>query len=271
MIKLSGYHVHTEFCDGRSKMEDTVKEAIARGCPEIGFTPHSPLPCVSDWEMKKEFEVPYLETVDFLRKQYEKQIKVYKGIEFDITSDIDTGKYDYVIGSVHDIHRGDKYYSVDRSVNDTRLAINEAFGGDPYAYCEEYYSRVATVYQRTKCNIIGHFDLVTKFIEIDPAFDENHPRYRKAADSAFDILAQTPAIFEVNTGAIHRKYRTTPYPSKFILDRIKSLGKPVVVTPDSHSADTVDFLIDEWGERLVDMGIDVVTSMAEILKITSNI
>ena len=90
--------------------------------------------------------------------------------------DLDKYEYDYIIGSVHSVCSGGKSYSVDESAETTLRAINEGFGGDAYAYCEAYYESVSRIYEKTKCDIIGRFDLVTKFIEESPIFSESHPR-----------------------------------------------------------------------------------------------
>ena len=46
-------------------------------------------------------------------------------------------------------------------------------------------------------------------------------------------------IFEINTGAISRGYRTAPYPGPALLRAIREMGGRICVTSDSHSADTV--------------------------------
>ena len=61
-------------------------------------------------------------------------------------------------------------------------------------------------------DIVGHFDLLTKFNERRCFFDEESPAYRRAALRAMEALVAAGKIFEVNTGAISRGYRSTPYP-----------------------------------------------------------
>ena len=58
-----------------------------------------------------------------------------------------------------------------------RKCVEELFGGDWYRYTDAYYDQVAFLPERTGCDWIGHFDLVTKFNERAPAFDEESPRY----------------------------------------------------------------------------------------------
>jgi histidinol-phosphatase (PHP family) len=76
--------------------------------------------------------------------------------------------------------------------------------------------------------------------------DPNHPRYLAAAYGAIDALLPTGAIFEINTGALSRLWRTSPYPAPALLDYIKSHGGRVVLTGDSHAAETLCYAFDDW-------------------------
>ena len=267
-MRYSTYHAHTEFCDGRSTARQMILAAIEQGCPEIGFSGHSPLPYENDWSMRSERVDDYVFELEKLRKEFEKQIKVYIGVEYDLISPPMTQKFDYVIGSVHHVICGERRFDVDHTAEIQRSAFDIGFGGDPLSYAESYFSQVAEIYDRTHCDIIGHFDLLLKFNEREHLFDTKHKRYRDARDAALERLLGTPAVFEVNTGAISRGYRTEPYPERAVLDRIREAGKPVVVTSDSHSADTVTFLLDETAEALEAQGIHCIRSMDELLSYT---
>ena len=97
----------------------------------------------------------------------------------------------------------------------------------------------ADVIARTHADLIGHFDLITKYNEKNALFDEESPRYLDAAFSALDALLETGRPFEVNTGAISRGYRSRPYPALPLLRRIAQKGGRVVLSSDSHSAKTL--------------------------------
>ena len=103
-------------------------------------------------------------------------------------------------------------------------AVDQAFGGDVYLAVEQYYSNVSNVLEKFPADIIGHIDLITKFNEIEPYIDVNNPRYIKAWQTAVDKLIPYNKPFEINTGAISRGYRTTPYPAPDILAYIKQKG-----------------------------------------------
>ena len=232
-MNLSNYHTHTHYCDGKDSPEELVLEAIRLGCPELGFSGHSNLP-FADWTMSEAGTAAYIGEIRRLQEKYRDRIRLYLGIEYDICSDLDTSPFDYVIGSVHYLYRDGCYLPVDESREDQITLVNEHYGGDFYSFVEDYYAAVSEVCEKTKCDIAGHFDLVTKFNEGGSLFDTSHPRYRKAALEAMDRLLQHPAVFEINTGAMSRGYRTSPYPESFLLQELETRGVPLILSSDCH-------------------------------------
>ena len=119
-----------------------------------------------------------------------------------------------------------------------------------YAFAEAYYATETRVVEVTKCDIIGHFDLITKFIEQEPAFDVHHPRYVKAWQNAVDELLKTGKPFEINTGAISRGYRTEPYPSREIRDYIRAHGGKMILSSDSHQIETKAYKFEDYIDEI---------------------
>ncbi len=95
--------------------------------------------------------------------------------------------------------------------------------------------------EKTDADIIGHFDLITKFNEGEEFFSESDPRYIKAVDLALSKLLKTERPFEINTGAMSRGYRSVPYPSKNILTKIYEGGGKVIISSDCHDKDYLDY------------------------------
>lgn len=244
MIK-SNYHTHTFFCDGKDSPEDIVKEAIKRNFDVIGFSAHAYTPMDNSWCMSLENTKKYKEEIMRLKEEFKGKIKILIGLELDYFSDIDTSFCDFTIGSVHYVEKNGKYYDVDNTPEIFQKAIVEGYGGDAYAFVEDYYSLVGDIYKKTKCDIIGHFDLITKFNEQNNFFDTEHSRYKQAAYSAAKKLLSENIPFEVNTGAISRGYRTEPYPAKDVLEIIAKENGCVVINSDSHQKETLDFYFDE--------------------------
>ena len=267
-MALPTYHTHTTFCDGRDSAEDMIKAAIKLGLEEIGFSGHAPMPFATNWCMTKEGEREYFKTVTALKEKYKDKIRVFVGVEFDAYSSPSDIPYDYVIGSVHHVVKDGVYLTVDESKETTRANIMNYYGGDAYSYVEDYYLAVSRVYEATRCDIIGHFDLVTKFIDKDPLFSESHPRYVNARNHALTALLKTPAVFEINTGGIYRGYRDVTFPSLDLAKEIYERGGKLVINSDTHSKKSIDFMLSDIGGALDSMSVKYLTSMKHILAVT---
>ena len=260
----STYHSHSKYSDGKNTLEEMVQSAIACGMKEIGFSDHAPMPFDCEWSVKEEKIQDYINEALGLKEKYKGQITIYLGIEQDYYS-IAPLNYEYILGSVHYVYKNGKYLPVDLSAKAMQDFINKHYDGDAYSYCEDYFELVGDLYNKTKCQIIGHFDLVTKFNEQLPLIDINHPRYVKAYTKALEKLLKAPVIFEINTGAISRGYRTSPYPDDNIIDIIAKAGKPFAICSDTHSVDSVATNLESERERLEKKGYKYIKSLKEIL------
>ena len=179
--------------------------------------------------------------VSALREQYAGKLDILCGVEQDYYSLEPTVPYDYVIGSVHYLLAGGAFLPVDESPEQLRAGAEKAFGGDLYAFAEAYFETVGRVAEIPGCSVIGHFDLIAKFNEQTPLFDENHPRYVKAWQAAAEKLLRSGLPFELNTGAISRGYRSVPYPAPDILRWLASRGARFLLSSDSHAKETLRY------------------------------
>ncbi len=230
------FHVHSNYSDGNDSIEEMVQAAIARGFAALGMTDHAYMDDPGrDWGMPLERVEAYQEELSMLKEKYRGKIDLLCGIEQDIDSPLGVEGYDYVIGSVHAVKKAGKLFEVDDSLEQVQENLRLYFP-DPYEYVEEYYRRLGALPKTFSPDIIGHFDLLTKWQQKAPLFDEAHPRYREAAEEALKKLIPTGALFEVNCGAIGRGYRTTPYPAPPLLRSIYERGGQVIVTGDCHNA-----------------------------------
>ena len=104
---------------------------------------------------------------------------------------------------------------------------------------EAYYQQLADFISKVKPDIVGHFDLVTKYNEKYGYFDSESDKYKKAALTALDVVLDAGTAVEINTGAMTRGYRTAPYPARFLLERILQRNGKVIITSDTHSVTTI--------------------------------
>ena len=127
-----------------------------------------------------------------------------------------------------------------------RAGADRHFGGDIYAFAEAYFDTVGRVPEIPGCSVIGHFDLIAKFNEQTPLFDESCPRYVAAWQAAAEKLLLSGLPFELNTGAMSRGYRSVPYPAPPILRYLAERGARFLLSSDSHSPGTLCFGFDTW-------------------------
>ena len=164
--------------------------------------------------MRRENIPAYQAQIAALKEEFRDRIHILCGIEQDYFSDMPTDGYDYVIGSLHSLSKNANE-AIDHSPEITMVLIDNRFGGSYTKYAEEYFRLETDVVKRTNCNIIGHFDLATKFNDVLGFLETDE--YFTHAFTALDELLKYDRIFELNVGAMTRGYRKTPYPSVPIL------------------------------------------------------
>ena len=252
-------HTHCTYCDGKNTLEEMVLAAIDKGFSSLGFSSH----CFSNLSYDEcgiktasDYET-YLSEVEALKQKYKNQISIYRGIELEsrIKDELYPNpdpRLDYSIGSIHWFYLDSMCWEVDYKA-EILLQAKESFGGFR-PLIESYYNEVIEFAKHSSYSITGHIDLVTKFSELNSFGFENESWYRDAALSAAESVVKCGKLIEINTGAISRGYRTTPYPDPFILKRLAELNAPIIVTTDCHSANNIDIKYDETVSMLPSYG-----------------
>ena len=240
MMGHQNLHTHSTFCDGILSAEDMVEAAIKVGCDSLGFSEHSYVEFDPVYSMTQENTRKYVKEINRLKEKYAGRIEIFLGLERDYYSEIETDlEFDYILGAVHHFEKDGLYVCVDNGAEMQRASVDKYCGGDFYSLAEEYFAVAADIANKTKADIIGHFDLVAKYNSGGRFFDESHPRYVSAALDAMDELLKKCRLFEVNTGAMYRMGKTEPYPSIFLLKELKKRGGEVLLSSDSHSAESL--------------------------------
>jgi histidinol-phosphatase (PHP family) len=260
MNVLSNLHTHTTFCDGVNTPEEVVKSAIDKGLASIGFSGHGYTPydlryCMKDTE-------GYIAEITRLKEKYHGIIPIFLGSEEDAFAPVDRSRYDYIIGSSHYFHLGDKYLPIDSSFDYFKACL-EAFNYDLPRMAETYFSTFCAYLQARKPDVIGHFDLITKFDELGEPYFTGKAEYRCTAEKYALEALKCGSLFEVNTGAISRGYRTTPYLGEDMLHVLKKNGAGLILSSDSHAADTIVFNFDETRRYLRDFGFEQAYTFTE--------
>lgn len=256
---VANYHTHTSFCDGKNTPEEIVLYAIEKGCSSMGFSGHGYTPFDVRYCMKDT--AGYLTELARLKKKYGDKIELYCGAEEDAFSYVERKNFDYIIGSSHYFYVGGKYYPIDSNYDYFKQCL-EVFDQNVIKLAETYYSTFVRYILKRKPDIIGHFDVITKFDEIDTQRFLNNPDYWNIAEKYITIAAEADVIFEVNTGAMSRGIRKTPYLGERLLYILKEKGSKVMLSSDSHSIDTFHFSFDEMEVLLREVGFDGVYELS---------
>lgn len=251
---LANYHTHSTFCDGKNTPEEIVRYSIENGFDAIGFsghgyTPHDLRYCMKDTE-------GYIAEIKRLKDKYKNKIQIYLGVEEDAFSPVNRADFDYIIGSCHYYLADGTHYPIDSNFDYFKRCL-EVFKYDAVRMAESYYGFFCDYIARRKPDVVGHYDLITKFDEVDEVQRFlNNPEYLEVAEKYIREVMKTDVIFEINTGAISRGFRKMPYPQEPLLKIIRDNGGKVALGSDSHTVETLDYYFKESKKYLSDLGFE---------------
>ena len=232
---IGDYHTHTNFCDGKNTPEEMLGAAIGKGLKYYGFSSHSHLEYDESWNMSAQSQEEYIKEVQTLKEKYKDKITVLLGCEYDMLSDNDLSRFDYVIGSCHSLLPNGNYVSVDHSEQSFVDGVNEHYDGDFYAAVKDYYELISKAADMKEITFIGHFDIISKYNIGCKYFNENDPRYEEPMYKALDRLVKAGKPFELNTKLVFYANPSEPLLSTHKwLDAMSELGAGILINSDAH-------------------------------------
>ncbi len=240
----SNFHTHSTYCDGKNSPREMVERALELGFTSLGFSGHAcgPAP-LDEFSMTPAGTDAYKAELAALKAEYADRIKLFCGLELDLYSTTAPTGYDFTIASVHYIKKGEKYLAIDHSAADEAENVDKFYGGDFDAYCEDYYKLVVESAKLLSPTFMGHIDLPMKYADINHRVES--ARYLEAAHAAISEICRMGIPFEINTGAIARQLRTTPYPSEKLLRMIHDGGARILINSDCHRKEYLNCAYDE--------------------------
>ena len=255
---LANFHTHSTFCDGKNTPEEVVLAAVDQGMDSLGFSGHAYTEFDLRYCMKDTSA--YVSEIKRLKEKYKGEIQIYLGVEEDAYCPADRELFDYIIGSSHYFCVDGSYYPIDSSYDHFKKCL-DLFNSDAVAMAHAYYRPFCRYINERRPDIIGHFDLITKYDELDrPMFLENK-EYNKVAEHYISEASRSGSLFELNTGAIARELRSSPYPAENLLYVLKKEGSGLILSSDSHRSDTICFGFGEARKYLKDIGFTFVYTL----------
>ena len=240
MKNICSVHTHSTMCDGESTLAEMARAAWEAGAVSFGASGHSHTPIPEDEGGVLPADMTaYRREVLRLREEYAGRMDVLLGIELDNCADVTAEGFDYWIGSAHRLRGpGGTWHTVDWDAERLERCLREEFEGNSLMMARYYYDEVRRMAEK-RPTILGHVDLIAKFNEEGYFFDEESPRYRAAALDALHAADPKETLLEINTGAMSRGCRETPYPSLSLLREWRGMGGKIVLTADAHSAGAI--------------------------------
>ena len=245
---LSNYHTHSNYCDGKASPREMVDFAVALGFSALGFSGHSPL------SFENTFSITdydgYCREVRALQEEYKDRIAIHLGLEIDYVPGmcedfaplIKQGHLDYTIGSVHLIpmpgivpQGADDLWFIDGPRWERYdEGLNRLFSGDIRAGVRAYFHQQNAMLERNRPTIVGHPDKIVMHNR-DRYFHEDEPWYRDLALETIHLIKELDLICEINTRGIYKGRHADYYPGKWIIQEMKDLRIPVIVSTDAHA------------------------------------
>jgi histidinol-phosphatase (PHP family) len=234
------YHMHTPLCrHARGEPEEYVKQALALGFTEIGFSDHAPMPRddFDNWRMNADKLDEYVTSVRKVQKDFP-QLAIRVALEVDYLPGYEDWirdlaarhPWDYFIGSVH-------YVSDSWAIDDPQK-LSEWQHRDAGEVWAVYLERLTKAAETGFFEIIGHADLPKKFGHRPP--HDFAPSYRKFLDAA----KKANCAIELNTAGLRKDCREI-YPSRDILRLAFQTGVPITFGSDAHAPEEVGMNIAE--------------------------
>ena len=239
-MKRQNLHCHTTYDDGADSPEMMVFAAMKAGLSGLGISLHCPLEGEEDWTCAPDGELRFIDEMHRLRDLLAGHLDIWCGLEYDMDAQRrSVPPYDYIIGSCHLLSG----IPLDNDPDTASHLI--AYHGGEVKTAQLYYERMALMAGMPEISIVGHFDLPTKFDERVGLYNTTAPAYRDAAFAAMETLNAAGKIFEINSGAISRGWRSTPYPSEELLRHLSALGGRVCISSDAHAAQHIACAFDQ--------------------------
>jgi len=243
MLRLTNFHTHSHFCDGKEAPEEYIKAAIEADFEAIGFSAHAPLPFENKWSIKPGKLPEYIAEIVRLKKLYASKIPVFLGLEVDyvpgasptFSSLQQVYALDYVIGGVHLVvseNTSDLWF-IDGQPKGYDEGLRDIFHMDIKRGVDCYFHQLWEMIRTQKFDLLAHADKI-KMNNRGLYFSTDDLWYQEYIRKTVDIIAQAGCIVEVNTRGIYKNRCPEFYPSVPMLEALFQKHVPVTISTDAH-------------------------------------
>jgi histidinol-phosphatase (PHP family) len=225
--------MHTPLCHhATGHPREYVKQGIASGLSEIGFSDHNPMPTqFDDWRMGPDELPAYFQLVEEARADFP-GFPIRLGLECDYIQGQEdylrrlalAGDWDYLIGSVHYIRDNWDVDSPFKRHLWKELPVEEIW--------KRYFSLYTQAISSGLFDFMAHPDLVKKFG--DRPEGDLKPFYTESLNA----MADCKIPMELNTAGLRKDVKEI-YPSREFLEMAFARDIPILINSDAHAPEEV--------------------------------
>ncbi|MCR5203079.1 MAG: histidinol-phosphatase [Lachnospiraceae bacterium] len=229
---LANYHTHTKRCNhAQGEDREYVENAIEAGIDILGFSDHIPWLFETDYRsgtrMKASLTEDYISCMEKLKKEYEKDIKIYIGFEAEYVSGIMDKQYEFI-----------DQYPYDYMILGEHFTTSEEKGA-PYTGFETTKEEDLVLYVDTciegmetgRYRYLAHPDLLN-YVGSKEIYYREYKRlceYLKSKDSPVEI--NRLGLFEGRH-----------YPNDDFFEIAREVGNSCIIGFDAHTPDVLSDL-----------------------------
>lgn len=266
------FHSHSHFDDGNGPLESYVERALQLEFSAFGFSGHTPMPVDDNWHIPQADFPRYVEEIGSLKEQYQGQIELYGGLEFDYLEQeqfLQGSQWiellDYTIGSLHyfycDSEHG--YLSFDGSRTDFELLLEIRFKGDIRQMVEHYFALQIEMVNNFSFSFLAHCDLIKKLNTDNRYFSATASWYQVAYRELLSAVKASGHRLEINSGGLARQAVAELYPSSEIIAQAVELKIPLVLCSDAHRSSHLGHHFNEARTLLLQQGAKEICTLSE--------
>lgn len=248
-------HAHTDNSfDGNHSTMYMCEKACEKGLRAVAFTDHIEIDCYLKNRFDKTAVQSFFE-VSKARSAFKGKLVVCAGIELgEPTYDIATAdkviserKYDFVIGSIHNLRGMEDFSHLDYPSCDVDKILSE------------YFDELCALADWGKIDTLAHMTYPLRYIVGKYNIPVDLSKYKDKIDETLKLLAEKDTALEINTSGLRQKLKAT-LPDEDIVRRFRQLGgKMVTIGSDAHYAEHLGSGIETGMEIAKRCGFDSVT------------
>lgn len=253
-INYYDLHTHSEHSfDGHHSCTLMCESAVQKGLKGIAITDHCEIDS-KDCDFDKLCANQFFD-VSKSAKIFGSEIKVYKGIEMGqaiynkplAESILEKYKYDFVLGSVHNLENMEDFFFLDYKYYDV------------YSLLGEYFECLYRLCEWNCFDSLAHLTYPLRYITGKHKIKVDLSKFSGAIESILELLIRNEKALEINTSGYFNEMQDI-LPSADIVKAFRRMGgKYITIGSDSHYFDKIGMGIEQGMNAALKCGFTHIT------------